>query len=115
MLGFKIPHNCIGPGLTIYHHGGIIINEEARIGADCKLHGSNCIGNKGAGGSAPVVGDGLDLGVGACIIGDVTLGDQVKIGANAVVNRNFMGSNITLVGVPAKDVKATCVTDSKQA
>ncbi len=101
-LGFRIPRNCFGPGLMIYHHGQIIVNENARIGADCRLHGGNCIGNNGSTEGAPVVGDGLDLGIGACIIGDVKLGNNVKVGANAVVARSADGDDITLVGIPAR-------------
>lgn len=100
-LGFKIPRNTIGPGLTIYHHGEIIINENASIGADCKMHGGNCIGNNGKTEAAPVIGDGLDLGIGAKIIGGVTLGNHVAVGANAVVTKSFADNNITLVGIPA--------------
>lgn len=100
-LGFKIPRNCIGPGLTIYHHGQIIINESARIGADCRLHGSNCIGNSGKSQAAPQIGDHLDLGFGACIIGGVKLGNRVTVGANAVVVRSDQEDGITLLGVPA--------------
>lgn len=103
-LGFKIPHNTIGPGLTIFHHGEIIINEHAQIGADCKLHGGNCIGNNGKSQDAPVIGDGLDLGIGAKIIGGVTLGSQITVGANAVVTKSFEGDGLTLVGLPARRI-----------
>ncbi|MCR4673149.1 MAG: serine acetyltransferase [Lachnospiraceae bacterium] len=100
-LGFKIPKNCFGPGLTIYHHGEIIVNETARIGAFCTLHGSNCIGNNGIQDKSPVIGDKLDLGIGAKVIGDVHLGNSVRVGANAVVISSFEQDGITLVGVPA--------------
>lgn len=102
-LGLKIPRNCFGPGLTIYHHGQVIVNENARIGADCHLHGGNCIGNNGKSDIAPVIGDNLDLGIGGCIIGDVTLGSNVKVGANAVVTRSACGDSIVLVGIPARE------------
>ena len=101
-LGLKIPRNCIGPGLTVYHHGQIIINENARIGANCRLHGGNCIGNNGKTEAAPQIGDGLDMGFGACIIGDVILGDRVTVGSNAVVVKSDLQNDITLVGVPAR-------------
>lgn len=103
-LGFKIPRNCFGPGLTIAHHGEIIVNENAVIGANALLHGGNCIGNNGTPGNAPTIGDGLDLGIGAKIIGNVTLGDNVIVGANAVVTKSFEG-NCTVVGLPAKKIK----------
>lgn len=102
-LGIKIPKNCFGPGLSIYHHGCIIVNEAARIGANCQLHGNNCIGNKGYVDIAPNIGDDLDLGFGASVIGGVTLGDHTYVGVNAVVVKSFPGGNTILVGVPAKE------------
>ncbi len=99
-LGIKIPRNCFGPGLTIAHHGEIIVNENAKIGADALLHGGNCIGNNGTPGNAPTIGNGLDLGIGAKIIGNVILGDNVIVGANAVVTKPF--ANCTVVGIPAR-------------
>lgn len=105
-LGFKIPRNCFGPGLTIYHHGQVIINEGARIGANCRLHGGNCIGNNGKVNLAPQIGDGLDLGIGAKIIGGVTLGSHITVGANAVVTKSFPEDGLTLVGLPARILKS---------
>lgn len=101
-LGFKIPKNCFGPGLSIYHHGSIIVNESARIGANCKLHGNNCIGNNGKTDLVPLIGDYLDLGFGAVVIGPVELKDDVTVGANAVVTHSQPDCGITLVGVPAR-------------
>lgn len=104
-LGIKIPKNCVGAGLTIYHHGEIIVNETAVIGKNCRLHGGNCIGNNGILDRSPKIGDGLDLGVGAKIIGDIRLGNNIKVGANAVVTKNFLQNNVTLVGIPAREVR----------
>ena len=101
-LGIKIPKNTFGPGLTIYHHGEIIVNERAQIGADAKLHGGNCIGNNGKNDGVPKIGDGLDLGIGAKIIGNVSIGNNICVGANAVVTKSFFGDNLTLIGIPAK-------------
>lgn len=55
---------------------------------------------------APVIGDGVYIGPGSKIYGPITLGDNVTIGANAVVNKSF-GSNQLLVGMPAvaKDIR----------
>ena len=100
-LGFKIPHNCIGPGLSIYHNGEIIINENARIGSNCILHGGNCVGNNGKSDKTPIIGDGLEMGIGSKVIGDVLLKNQVTIGANAVVTKSFDENGITLIGIPA--------------
>ena len=104
-IGFKIPRNTFEEGLTIYHHGGIIINEDVKVGKNATLHGENCIGNDGSSGNkVPVIGDHLDLGIGAKVIGDVTLGNRVSVGANAVVTNSFEKDNITLVGLPAREL-----------
>lgn len=101
-LGFKIPKNCFGPGLTIYHHGCIIVNEDARIGANCRLHGNNCIGNSGKTNAAPVIGNDLDMGFGAVVIGGLQLGNNITLGSNAVVVHSCAENDVTLVGIPAK-------------
>ena len=104
-IGFKIPMNTFDQGLTIYHHGEIIINEDVKVGRNAVLHGGNCIGNDGSSGSiVPVIGDNLDLGIGAKIIGDVQLGNHVTVGANAVVTHSFQKDNIILAGLPAREL-----------
>lgn len=104
-LGIEIGANCFGKGLNLYHSGSIIINPSVRAGANCSLHGANCIGNNGLTPTAPRLGDGVDVGYGAVIIGNITIADGVKIGANAVVNRSVTEPGCTVAGVPAKIVK----------
>jgi serine O-acetyltransferase len=94
-----------GPGLRIWHFGNITVNAEARVGRNCTLHGDNCIGNNGKDNKCPVIGDNVELGVGAKIIGDVVLGDNIIIGAGAIVNHSFPEGNVVIAGVPAKIVK----------
>ena len=101
-LGFYIGPNSCEKGLTLYHHGSIIINPGAKVGQNCMLHGNNCIGNDGKTNACPVIGDNVDIGFGAIIIGDVKIADNVKIGANAVVVKSCLQEGATLVGVPAK-------------
>lgn len=57
----------------------------------------NCIGNNGKSLAAPIIGDNVDIGVWAKIIGCVRIGNNVKIGANAVVFKDVQ-SNCTVVG-----------------
>ena len=104
-LGFNIPPNRFDEGLTIYHIGCLAINTTARIGKNCKLHGNNCIGNNGIVDKSPVIGDNVDIGFGAAVIGDITIADNIKIGANALVNKSFTEPGITIAGVPARRVK----------
>lgn len=103
-LGIYINHNCIEKGLRIYHYGSIIIHENAHIGENLSLHGDNCIGNKGISmpEKAPLIGDNCDVGIGAKILGDINLGHNITVGANAVVTKSFLEDNITLIGIPAQ-------------
>lgn len=103
-LGFYINLNTLGAGTIIYHHGLIIINSDAVVGCGCKLHGNNCIGNDGVSLKAPHIGNNVEIGFGASIIGDVTIADDVKIGAGAVVVKSCLKKGACLVGVPAKEV-----------
>lgn len=81
------------------------MNGYTRVGKNCKLHGSNCIGNDGKTLAAPVIGDNVRLGVGAKVIGDIHIADNVTIAAGAVVIHSCEIKGATLAGVPAKVVK----------
>lgn len=104
-LGIEIGPNCFGKGLNVYHAGSIVVNPAVRAGSGCSLHGANCIGNNGITSDVPVLGCNVDIGYGAVIIGKVVIADNIKIGANAVVNRSFTEPGCTIAGVPARVVK----------
>lgn len=104
-IGVEIWENSFDEGLVIHHNGNIVINGGAKIGKNCKLHGDNCFGNSKAGSSMPKLGDNVDIGVGAKILGDVTIANGIIIGANAVVTKSFIEENITIAGVPARKIK----------
>jgi serine O-acetyltransferase len=100
-LGFSIPANVFGPGLSIAHAGTIVVNHNARIGKNCRIHVCVNIGASASDGSkAPKLGDNCYLAPGVKIYGQIIIGDNVAIGANAVVNKSFK-SNMTLAGIPA--------------
>ena len=105
-LGISIPINTFGCGLKIYHSQGIIVHKDARIGRDCSLHGMNCIGNNGKEtgkiNNTPIIGDFCDIGIGASVIGNIKLGDNIRIAAGAVVCNSFEKNNIILKGIPAR-------------
>ena len=103
-LLIDIPPNCFGPGLYITHGGPIVVNPKARIGKNCVINICVNIGHNYDGGGAPQIGDNCFVGPGAKLFGDIVIGDNVKIGANAVVNKSFPEGNCTLVGVPARKV-----------
>ena len=66
------------------------------------MHGANCIGNAATDFTAPQLGDNIDIGVGASVIGNVTIADGTRIGAGAVVTRSVLEKNTTIAGIPAK-------------
>lgn len=103
-LGFYINPYTLGAGTVIYHHGSIIINSDAILGCGCKLHGNNCIGNDGKSLKAPRIGNNVDIGFGASIIGNITIADDVQIGAGAVVVKSCLRKGARLVGIPAKEI-----------
>jgi serine O-acetyltransferase len=101
-LGFDIPPGVFGPGLAIAHYGSIVVSVAARVGADCRIHPGTVLANSESG--APRIGDRPFLGPGCKVIGGVCLGDEVVVGANAVMIRSFPERRAVLVGVPARQI-----------
>ena len=104
-LGFSIPANVFGPGLSIAHYGTIVVNSNTRVGSNCRIHASVNIGTSGGGKIAPKIGDNVYIGPGAILFGDIQIANNVTIGANATVNKSFDVENCVLAGTPAKIVK----------
>ena len=111
VLGFHIPLNVFGPGLRIIHQGTIIVNSNARVGANCELHNLVHIAQnlhnaqKGAESDrAPTIGDNVFIGPGARVLGGITIADGIVIGANSVVTQSFNETNITIAGAPARKI-----------
>lgn len=102
-LGLSISPNTCGPGLYLMHWGSIVISSEACIGRNARIH--SCV-NIGADrtGCAPIIGDNVYIGPGAKVFGDISVGNNVDIGANAVVNKS-LPSDVVVVGVPGDIVK----------
>lgn len=100
-MGYSIPRNTFGPGLSIAHTGTIVVNQNARIGARCRIHQGVTIG-EGAGRQS-VLGDDVELAPNALVIG-ARLGDRVQVWPGAVVARDFP-SDVVLAGVPARVVR----------
>ncbi len=88
----------IGPGLFIQHGFATIISAKS-IGKDCWINQQVTIGFNSKMGQ-PKLGDNVTINAGAKIIGDVTIGNNSIVGANAVVTKNIP-KNSTVVGVPA--------------
>lgn len=103
-LGYSIPINVFGPGLSIAHYGTIVINSNAKIGKNCRIQEGVTIGATNGKKEAPNIGDNVFIGSGAKIIGNVNIANNIAIGAGSVVTKNFVESGITIAGVPAKKI-----------
>jgi serine O-acetyltransferase len=88
-----------GQGFVIMHPVGVVINSKVSGGKNIVIESGVVIGDEK--GQAPCLGNNIFIGAGAKIIGGITIGDNVKIGANAVVVKD-LPSNVTAVGIPAK-------------
>lgn len=97
------PGAKIGKGLFIDHGMGVVIGETAEIGDNVTIYHGVTLGGTGKekGKRHPTVGNNVVIGSGAKILGPITIGDDAKIGANAVVLEN-VPSRATAVGIPAK-------------
>lgn len=100
--GISLPKTArIGPGLRIWHFGGIFLHADAVLGANCTLRQGVTIGNRHAGGPIPVIGDNVELGAYAQVLGGVRIGNNCSIGAMSVVLCD-VPDGATAVGAPAR-------------
>lgn len=88
----------IGPGLSIHHPYAIVLNPRVVIGRDVVLRHLVTIGNAGTATdeACPVLGDGVDIGTGAMVLGDITVGDRARIGAGAVVVKDVPAGGVVV-------------------
>lgn len=105
-LGYQsfIPYTAsIGPGVKFGHRQGIVLAEDVKIGARCRIwHQVTVARARGKGGAT--IGDDVLIGAGAKILGGIRIGNRAKIGANAVVVED-VPDDATVVGIPARVVK----------
>ena len=103
-LGFSIPKNVFDKGLAIVHYGAIVVANNAKVGANCRIHEGVTIGATNGSEKAPIIGNNVFLASGAKIIGDISIADDVAIGANAVVVKPIDEEATSWGGVPAKKI-----------
>lgn len=100
------PGATIGRRFFIDHGMGVVIGETAQIGDDVLMYHQVTLGGTSLEKVKrhPTIGNGVLIGMGAKVIGAITVGDNARIGANAVVTRD-VPANATVVGIPGKIVK----------
>lgn len=99
----ELPLNVFAEGLVIWHGQNIIVNRDARVGRNCSISNSCCIGI--GNGGVPVIGDNLEMSIGSRILGGVRITDDVTLGAGALVIKSIETPCTTWGGVPA-----TCIS-----
>jgi serine O-acetyltransferase len=113
------PAAQIGNRLFIDHGAGVVIGETAVIGDDVTLYQGVTLGGTGKdkGKRHPTIGDGVVVGAGAKVLGNIRVGDHSRVGAGSVVLRSVPDDS-TIVGVPGHIIfrhgKRVVITDPKQ-
>lgn len=107
--GIQLPiGTMVGGGLKFYHFGNVVINKKSIIGKNNSIYNGVTIGINlspvGKKCSPPIIGDNVVLCTGAKVIGNVNVGNNCVIGANAVVTKDIP-ENSVVAGVPAKMLK----------
>jgi len=102
LTGIELPCEVeVGRNFVIDHSGGVVVSGYARFGNDCRIRTGVVVGLARVDDPcAPQIGDNVDIGAGAKVLGRITIGNNVLIGANAVVVRDVPDDSIA-VGVPA--------------
>ena len=97
------PGATLGKGLFIDHATGVVIGETAEIGDDVTIYHGVTLGGSGndTGKRHPTIGDRVTIGAGAKVLGAIKIGDDSRIGANAVVVKEVPSSSV-VVGVPGQ-------------
>ena len=106
VYGIELPYSVkVGRRVVIEHQHGIVIHGNSVIGDDCHIRQGVTLGNKSldAPFDAPTLGNNVNVGAGAKILGKITIGDGANIGANAVVLKDVPAGALA-VGVPARIV-----------
>ena len=104
VTGISLPKTVqIGPGLRIWHFGGIFVHRDVRIGANCTMRQGVTLGNRRADDDVPVLGDDVELGAYAQVLGRIRIGHGARIGAMSVVLSD-VPDGATAIGNPARIV-----------
>lgn len=107
ITGVSLPKEvAIGPGLRVWHFGGIFVHPRVVMGSGCTLRQGVTIGVRVDDGPVPTLGDNVDLGAYAQILGDVRIGNNARIGAMSVVLCD-VPDGATAVGNPARVIVKT--------
>jgi serine O-acetyltransferase len=118
LFGLEVSLRCdIGPGLCLPHTIGTVIGAE-KVGRNATIYHQVTLGAKSMDlgynpETRPIIGNNVIIGSGAKVLGRVQIGDDVTVGANAVVTRSWPG-HCRLIGIPARPSLKSSKGDYKQ-
>jgi len=105
LMGIELDYKTtVGPGLALQHGVGLVVHQRAVIGSGCTLRNGVTIGERPPREGVPVLGDSVDVGVNAVILGPITIGNGVVIGAGSVVIRSINAGDV-VAGNPARLIR----------
>lgn len=116
LTGIEIhPGAVIGKRFFIDHGMGVVVGETAVIGDDCTLYHGVTLGGTSwkKGKRHPTLGNGVVVGAGAKVLGPIEIGDNARIGSNAVVVRS-VSADTTIVGIPGRVATTDSVKPSPE-
>lgn len=106
VYGIELPYSVkLGRRVVFEHQGAVVIHGDVEIGDDCVIRQGVTIGNRSLERplDAPKLGDRVNVGAGAKILGAIHVGDDAAIGANAVVLDDVEKGSL-VVGIPARAI-----------
>jgi len=106
VYGIELPYSAtVGRGVVFEHQGGIVIHGNSVIGDGCIIRQGVTLGNRHLDKpfEAPELGDNVNVGAGACLLGGIKIGDDVAIGANSVVLKDIPAGS-SVAGIPARPI-----------
>jgi len=104
VYGIELPYSVkLGRNVVFEHQGGIVVHGSVEIGDGCIIRQGVTLGNRNLDNpfAAPKLGQNVNVGAGAKVLGGVSIGDNAAIGANAVVLEDVPAETLA-IGIPAK-------------
>lgn len=108
LLGVELsPRTKVGPGLSLPHPQSIVVSHHSVVGRNCLIRHGVTIGVSRAGDSdAPKLGDNIEVGCGAVLLGGIKIGNSAVVGANTVVVKD-VSEHTVIVGASSRVIGET--------
>jgi putative colanic acid biosynthesis acetyltransferase WcaB len=106
LMGIELDYQTeVGPGLALQHGTGLVVHQKARIGSGCTLRHGVTLGERVKNGPIPVLGNRVEIGANAVVLGGIFIGDCAVIGAGSVVLHD-VAVGAVVAGNPAKPIRS---------